>query len=70
MKITNRATSYFVQVQINGGFPHTIYYSKEGYKFMDEKKARKFLEEERAADPKQKYRVVKHIEQLGFSNWE
>lgn len=70
MKITNRSTSYFVQVQINGGLPHTIFYSKEGFKFMDEKSARKLLEEEKKSDPKQKYRIVKYVEQLGFSNWE
>lgn len=65
-----KATSYFVQIQVNGGLPQTIYYSKNGFKFMDKKGARKLLEDEKKADPKQKYRIVKLVESITFDNWE
>lgn len=65
-----KSTSYFVQIKVNNGFPQTIYYSENGFKFMDKKGARKLLEDEKKAAPKQKYRIVKLVESITFDNWE
>lgn len=65
-----KSTSYYVQISVNGGHPQNLYYSKDGYRFMDNKSAQNFLNKEKKSDPKQKYRIIKLVENVSFTDWE
>jgi len=59
------STFYFVQAKLGDKFPEIIGHSKDEetgevyYKFLDKKKAKQLLENEKKVSPEYQYRIVK-----------
>lgn len=62
-------TSFYVQGQDKNGMPETIWHSKDGYQFLDKKKAEELLAAEKKLRPEEKFRIVKLTESYKADKW-